>query len=128
MLRIRLVLTAVVLFGALGAVVPASAGGVEGVDKAGTCSGASSWKLSLKPRDNKIEVEFEVDQNVNGAEWKVVLKHDGDRFFSRTKTTKGPSGSFSVERKVNDHQGTDKITARAENIATSEVCKARASL
>ena len=127
MLRTRLVLAAVVLFGALGAVVPASAGG-NAVEKAGNCSGASSSKLKMKSRDNKIEVEFEVDQNVNGAEWKVVLKHDGDRFFSRTKTTKGPSGSFSVERKVNDHQGTDKITARAENIATSEVCKARASL
>lgn len=128
MLRTRLVLAAVVLFGALGAVVPASAGGGDGVEKAGNCNGASSSKLKIKARDNKLEVEFEVDQNVNGAKWKVVLKHDGNRFFSGTRTTKGPSGSFSLERNVNDSPGTDKISARARNVAGGEVCTAKASL
>lgn len=127
MLRTRLVLAAVVLFGVLGAVVPASAGG-NAVEKAGNCSGASSSKLKMRSRDNKIEVEFEVDQNVNGAKWKVVLKHDGDRFFSGTKTTKAPSGSFSVERKVNDSPGADKISARARNLSGGEVCTAKGSL
>lgn len=127
MLRTRLVLAAVVLFGALGAVVPARAGG-NAVEKAGNCNGASSSKLKMKSRDNKIEVEFEVDQNVNGAKWKVVLKHDGDRFFSGTKTTKAPSGSFSVERKVNDSPGADKISARARNLSGGEVCTAKGSL
>lgn len=126
MLRIRLVLTAVVLFGALGAVVPASAGS-NAAEKAGNCSKASSSELKMKSRDNKIEVEFEVDQNVNGAKWKVVLKHDGNTFFSGTKTTKGPSGSFSVERNVNDSPGTDKISARARNLSSGEVCTAKGS-
>lgn len=57
-----------------------------------------------------------------------MLKHDGDRFFSRTKTTKAPSGSFTVERRVNNNQGTDKISARARNLSTDEVCNASGSL
>src|SRR5262245_8359718 len=33
----------------------------------GSCSGRSDWKLKLSPQDGRIEVEFEVDQNVVGV-------------------------------------------------------------
>ena len=45
--------------------VPAVASaGDRDVIREGPCSGRSDWKLKLSPEDGRIEVEFEVDQNV----------------------------------------------------------------
>ena len=96
---VALGLAAIVATVVLAAALPAAAGGQE-VIRTGSCSGSADWKLKLKHDDSKIEVEFEVDQNVNGERWRVVLKRDGNRFFKDVRTTRAPSGSFSVERKT----------------------------
>jgi hypothetical protein len=90
----------------------------------GDCTQTSTAKLKLGPRadDGITEVEFEVDQNVNGEVWRVVLKDNGERFHRRRYTTAAPSGSFSVERTVagaSDH----RIVARAVNLGDGEVCR-----
>ena len=98
------------------------------VRKAGTCSDSSSSKIKVKEDDGRLEVEFEVDQNVVGDTWKVKFKDGSDVVFKGTARTKAPSGSFSLERKIDDRAGTDDVTAVGKNRSTGERCLAKASL
>jgi hypothetical protein len=88
----------------------------------GDCSGASNWKLKAKPDDGRLETEFEVDQNRNGVRWNVVIRRNGRVAFRGARTTKAPSGSFSVERRLADGAGKDRITAVATR--DGETCRA----
>ena len=97
------------------------------VRKKGSCSDSSDWKLKLSEENSKIETEFEVDQNVTGDEWKVVMKKDGDVFFRGTRTTKGRSGSFEVRRVVGDGSGSERIVGHARNLETDETCHGKAT-
>ena len=105
---------------------PASAN-EDDVRRSGSCSGSTDWKLKLSPENGRIEVEFEVDQNRTGHDWKVVMKHDGDVFFRGTRTTAGRSGSFEVRDITNNSNGTDDYVAKARNPQTDEVCRGTAS-
>jgi hypothetical protein len=97
------------------------------VRKSGGCSDSTTWKLKLSEENSKIETEFEVDQNVSGDEWKVVMKKDGDVFFRGRRTTGGRSGSFEVRRVVGDGSGSERIVAHARNLETEETCHGRAT-
>lgn len=99
-------------------------GGRDGVQKQGKCTASSTWKLKAKPDNGRLEVEFEVDQNVNGDTWMVRLKDNGMVFFKGTRVTQPPSGSFEVKARTDNLAGTDQITARAKNQSTGEVCRA----
>ena len=98
------------------------------IRKSGSCTNGSTWKLKIKPDDGRIESEFEVDQNVNGAKWHVVLRNDGVKFFEGDRTTRAPSGSFSLTRFSTNGTGPDRIAARARNLATGEICGGAATL
>ena len=63
-------------------------------------SGTARWELKAKERDGGVEVEFEVDSNVVGQEWAYTLSGPDGVLSSGTRTTTGPSGSFSVEVKT----------------------------
>jgi hypothetical protein len=106
---------------------PAIAGDGD-VERTGTCSRRSEWKLKLSPEDGGLEVEYEVDQSVRGAKWKVVLKHDGYRFFKGRRTTTPPSGSFEVRRVINNKNGRDGVTGWARNLRSGEVCRGAAQI
>jgi hypothetical protein len=90
---------------------------------AGSCTGQTSAKLKAKPDDGRLEVEFEVDQNRNGVTWRVRLRRNGSLVVKTRATTKAPSGSFSVERRIADPAGSDRIAARATS-PSGEVCTA----
>jgi hypothetical protein len=105
----------------------AAKGGAD-VVRTGSCSAASDWKLKLNREDGRIEVEFEVDQNVNGQAWNVKLKHNGNVFWSGQRTTMAPSGSFEVNKLTNNAAGTDSFVGRAVNQKTGEVCRGTASI
>jgi len=92
--------------------------------KRGSCTTASDWKLKAKPRDGRMEVEFEVDSNRNGQRWTYTLRHDGVVKASGTRTTQAPSGSFSVERRLPNAPGVHSISATATNASTGETCQA----
>jgi hypothetical protein len=93
----------------------------------GTCTGPSSSKLKLSEEDDRIEVEFEVDQNRNGVRWTVVLSRPGGPVLARaTRVTRGPSGSFELRRVVGNRAGPDRIVARGTR-ASGEVCRAAAT-
>ena len=106
------------------ALVPASMAGAKDGDiiREGSCSGASDWKLKLSPENGRIEVEYEIDRNVNGDDWRVTLKLNGERFFRGIRTTADPSGSFEVNRRIDNGPGEEHVTARARNLSTDEVC------
>ena len=97
------------------------------VIRRGSCSGRSDWKLKLSPEDGRIEVEFEVDQNVLGDRWRVRIRHDGDVALRTTRRTHGASGSFEARTVEPNHPGSDAFRARARNLSTGEVCIGRAS-
>jgi hypothetical protein len=81
--------------------------------RTGTCSNGADWKLKAKNDSGLIEIEFEVDQNLNGRLWNVVLRRDGNVVFRRARRTRPPSGSFSVNRRVRNPAGSDRIVAVA---------------
>jgi hypothetical protein len=118
-------LTATVVL--LAAAAPSSGKGGDGrVERAGSCSAGSNWKLKAKPDNGRLETEFEVDQNRNGVRWNVTLKRNGGTAFQGTRTTKAPSGSFSVNRRLANGAGKDRITAVAKR--SGETCTASLSI
>jgi hypothetical protein len=83
--RIALAALAALTVGVLVGIPTAQA--KEGdVIETGSCSARSDWKLKLSPDNNRIEVEFEVDQNKAGQDWKVRILHDA-RSHRETATT-----------------------------------------
>jgi hypothetical protein len=98
------------------------------VRAAGKCSGSSTSKIKLAPRDGAIEAEFEVDQNRNGVVWNVTLTQNGTRVFKGSAMTKAPSGSFEVRRILANRAGSDRIVGKAVNRATGETCAASATV
>jgi hypothetical protein len=119
------------LIGVIGVVVAVAAlaagsapakGGME-VVKRGACSGNATWKLKAKLDNGGIETEFEVDQNVAGKKWRVVIRQDGLKRFSGIKTTKAPSGSFTVRRLLDNKAGQDHIVGKARALATGQTCR-----
>jgi hypothetical protein len=108
--------------------IPAVASaGDRDVIREGPCSDRSDWKIKLSPEDGRIEVEFEVDQNVVGDEWRVRIRHDGELAFRGTRTTRGASGSFELRIVEPNNAGADSFRARARNLSTDEVCAGSAS-
>ena len=112
-------LTILITLVAVVAAVPATAPGKNnpGVIKTGKCSNGASWKLKAKHDNGLIEVEFEVDQNVAGRRWNVVIKRDGAVTFRGARVTRRPSGSFSVNRRIADSAGPDRVVATARAAA-----------
>jgi hypothetical protein len=108
-------------------VANANGGGDKAKRVAGQCTDGSSSKLKVKPDDGRLETEFEVDQNRNGVTWKVTIRRNRALAVKTNATTKAPSGSFSIERRLTDGSGTDKITARATS-PSGEVCTAAISI
>lgn len=111
----------------LGAVSPAAAKAGDKV-VTGKCSGASTYKFKVGPRDSGYEYEYEVDQNRNGQKWNVTITDNGFQVFKGVKTTVAPSGSFSFSGRAANRAGTDAFVARAVNQASGETCTARVSI
>ena len=114
----------------LAGIAPASAshGGGDAVRTHGGCGGPAVWKLKAKPDDGRIELEAEVDSNRRGQVWHWTIKHNGSVSSKGSSTTRGPSGSFTVERRMADLAGADHFTFRPERRATGDVCRGTISL
>ena len=93
----------------------------------GRCTDGSTSKLKVKPDDGRLETEFEVDQNRSGVSWKVTIRRNGAVAVNTHARTKAPSGSFSVERRLGNRAGSDRISARATS-PSGEVCTASATV
>ena len=97
-------------------------GGGSDVRREGACSRAAHWKLKVKPDDGRLDVELEIDANRNGQVWTWRILHDGYVSYHGTRKTRAPSGSFSVERRVVDMAGADRVGFRARNGA-GQTCR-----
>jgi hypothetical protein len=115
---------------ALAMTVPAQAshGGGDGVQQSGKCSQGSTWKLKAKTDDGRIEVEAEIDSNKVGQVWSWRIADNGTLAAKGQSTTRGPSGSFSVERKVPNQTGPDTFVLAAKTGSTGETCKGSVTL
>lgn len=114
-------LLSLALLGA-GATAAQAQGGRPEVRAAGHCSSSTVWKLKAKTDDGRIQTEYEVDSNRNGQVWTVAINDNGARVFTGRRTTQAPSGSFSVERRLVNRAGGDRIVAVASNVRTGERC------
>jgi hypothetical protein len=97
------------------------------VVRTGSCSGSSTWKLTLKHDAGRIESDLEVQTPMAGQRWHYVMKDNGTRFAAGHKTTQA-DGSFSVTRFAANQTGTDHILAKATNLTTGEICRATAAI
>lgn len=89
----------------------------------GKCTADSSARLKVKRSNGRLETEFEVDQNRDGVDWTVRIRRNGKSVAKTSATTKAPSGSFSIHRRIGDPAGSDRVTAKATS-DSGEVCKA----
>jgi len=95
---------------------PASAsGGDDRVIKTGSCSGSADWKLKVKTDNARLEVEGEVDSNRSGQTWAWKIKDNGSVVARGHATTGGPSRSFSVQRRIPNLSGTDRVVFKAKH-------------
>ena len=122
--RIAPALAGLVTLASLGGLVaaPAHASGDDRVIKRGSCVGGPAvWKLKVQSDDGRLEVEGEVDSNRRGQVWRWTIRHNGSLSRSGTATTVGASGSFSIERRLVDLAGTDRVVFTA--VRGSQVCR-----
>jgi hypothetical protein len=97
------------------------------VVRTGACSGHSSWMLTLKRDNGRIEADLEVQTPRAGQTWHAVFRDNGSVFGRATKVTQA-DGSFSATRFAPNQAGTDHIRVRAANATTGETCIATAAL
>lgn len=98
----------------VAAATPAFAsGGGGGVRSSGACTNGGHFELKAKHDDGRIEMEYQVDSNRAGQVWAVRITDNGKVVVSRTATTAGPSGSFTIRKVIANQPGADKINARA---------------
>lgn len=110
-------------------IAPAVAGDDDDnrVERNGSCSAGTEWKIKAKADDGRIEVEAEIDSNKVGQSWSWKFKDNGTVFATGTSTTTAPSGPFEVERKPANKAGTDNFVFRAVHPKSGEVCRATVS-
>ena len=107
---------------------PAPSQGGGAVSATGSCSSAGTWKLKAKHDKALIQVEAEVDTNQVGQVWSWTLRDNTVKVASGTARTVATSGSFTVHRLIANRAGTDRISLRATNAATGQVCTGTVSL
>lgn len=105
----------------------ASARAIAPVVRSGHCSGSSTWMLTLKYDNGRIESDVEVQTPKAGQAWGFKMYDNGVVFGSGTKTTIA-DGSWSATRYAPNHVGIDHIKVTAKNQVTGETCTATAAL
>jgi hypothetical protein len=115
----------------LVAAAPAPASGDGDGDRrearvSGTCGRGAKSELRLRSRDGTISVRFDVERRRARERWVVVLVHERRVAWRATLRTRS-SGSFRVERSLDDLDGPDQVTARASG-PRGITCEASATL
>jgi len=128
MLKPTVIAVALFVGASIWLTAPAALAGGQDVIQRGSCSEQSDWKLKVKPDNGRLELEFEVDQNVVGEAWRVRITQNGAQIFAGTRTTQAPSGSFEVRRRPVNAAGVDRFVARATNLTSGETCVGRISI
>jgi hypothetical protein len=114
---------------ALAMVAPVGVAAKDGeVIRRGACTNNSVWKIKVAPDNGRLEVEFEVDTPKVGKTWSVKMFQNGTQFFSGTRVTQAPSGSFQVRFLRPNTSGTDTFKGKAVNLSSGETCIGQVSI
>ena len=95
------------------------------VIRSGGCSVAADWKLKVNPQDRGLEVEYEVDANRRGQQWRVAIFHGQRRVMQDVRSTRGLSGSFTIRAVEPNRSGSDRFRARAVRLRDGQTCVGR---
>ena len=90
------------------------------VDRFGSCGGGQ-YDFSVDRENRGYEVSVDLDNVEPGSRWKVVMRHDGDRFFKRTLTADN-EGDLDVDRQRGNSSGQDTFKFRAVRADGSAKC------
>ena len=126
MRKLLLVVIVAATASTVAAAAPSAQAAGASVKKTGTC-GTHPWSLVLKHDNGRIDAGYKLS-NVNvGSTWRVVMKDNGVRFFRGTRTATAER-HIEVDKFTQNRTGIDKITVRAANPATGQVCTAVATI
>jgi hypothetical protein len=108
------------------------------VEKRGSCSQGSKWKLKLRPRGTStIEVDFDAENKVvTEQNWKILIRNNKKTVYQKTVPAGTSIGDDSNDDGMDDSlyhfdittiipantKGTDTVVARATASKTGEVC------
>jgi len=92
------------------------------VERHGACGGGS-YELSVDREGVGFEVSADLDNVQAGSKWRVVLRHDGKRFFAKTLRADN-EGDLDVERYRSNTKGKDRFAFRAARADGSASCSA----
>jgi hypothetical protein len=121
-----------VIAGALAMPVMSAAGSAGAavakapVVKTGQCSGSSTWRLTLKMDNGRIEADSEVNHSTAGQVWNSTFRDNGT-VFGHASVTAAADGSADPTRYAQNRAGKDLVTVRSKNQTTGEVCIAKAT-
>jgi hypothetical protein len=121
----RLVLLSVATMVAVAAlgVAPAAMAGTQARVSQGPCSVTSTWMLTLKYDNGRVESDVEVQTPQAGQTWHFVMKDNGVKFGSGHRISDA-DGSWDATRFATNQPSTDAIVVKAKNLTTGEICKA----
>lgn len=120
-------LAAVVSAAALSGPIPADAAGGRVVERAGDCVGRGTWAMKVSRQNRGLQADFELDVNRVGQRWRVRFVHDGRRVANIVRTTRAPSGGFTVHAVTGNGAGVDRFRVRAVRLDGGNSCVARAA-
>jgi hypothetical protein len=120
---IRTVVAAAVAATALTPLAGSASANDGDVERTGRCTQSGRYDLKASPENRGIEVEFEVDVNRRGHQYRVRMFHDGRQYKQGVYRTRGRSGSFTVRDVEPDRRGKDGFRVRAVRLgAGGQVC------
>jgi hypothetical protein len=90
------------------------------VERHGAC-GNGRYELSVDREAGRWEVSVDIDGVRAGSKWKVVLRHDGDRFAKRTVRA-DREGDVDFERFHRNTAGSDTFKFRASRVNGATSC------
>ena len=118
--------TALVTAGALLAVPAAvlvSTPAHADAERHGSCGGGV-YELSADREGGGFEVGLDLDGIASGSKWRIVLRHDGERFFRGTRTA-DHEGDLDVERYRANTPGKDVFRFTAKRVNGSAGCSGK---
>lgn len=79
-------------------------------------------RLGATRLGEQITVTYRLRTNQPHDDWRVRLFHEGERIFSRVRTTNA-AGRIKVVRVVPNLAGPDDLSARSRHLETGRICK-----
>jgi hypothetical protein len=94
------------------------------ITRQATCgSGGVSSKLSASSENNRIEVEYELDDAKPGDVWRIVIRKNGAVILRTQKRVNG-AGDAAVRILTSNDNGNERIAASATRVGGGGTCGA----